>query len=305
MILYLYSLIVVLMHFTKMSLVTAARLYIFSIGCFSLWLCSLYFKKLGNPIKHQYLALLVGTAFSFFFLPIDGFGEREHLMVMLGLPYILSTIVLTETGETGKTGLRILVGLMAGIGFLLKPLFLLAPLFIEIYLAIITRRAKNLIRIELLCILLLLIVYLASIYFLQPNYYKVILPFVARYYVGFNALDPHYFLFSFDTFIYLFTLAATLMVYKKLHQPHLFNVLLISAAAFFIVFVVPGETWRYHKIPFYTTITFLYILLLITYIHHFKAEKRQLTSADSFSRYLFPLPLCFIMVLLFTRGSPK
>ena len=59
------------------------------------------------------------------------FGQREYLCVVLVMPYLaLSAARAQENHEVDTLG-SLLVGLLAGIGFAIKPYFLAVPALIE------------------------------------------------------------------------------------------------------------------------------------------------------------------------------
>ena len=70
--------------------------------------------------------------------PGPEFGQREHLMIVAGLPYLLLSQARLEGRETVR-GLTLATTLFAGLAFALKPHFLLIPLMVEA--AVITRAA--------------------------------------------------------------------------------------------------------------------------------------------------------------------
>ena len=60
------------------------------------------------------------------------FGQREHIMIVLVLPYILLH-ALRQSGGTSQAWIVTLVGIMAGVGFALKPYFLVLYLALEVH----------------------------------------------------------------------------------------------------------------------------------------------------------------------------
>ena len=79
-------------------------------------------------------AALLLLAFVLLVLVGGMFGQREHLMLMLILPYAFAAAIISE-GEQVPRALALLTGIMAGVGFALKPYFVPAFLGLEIYLA--------------------------------------------------------------------------------------------------------------------------------------------------------------------------
>ncbi len=77
--------------------------------------------------------------------PADQFGQREHFLMVLVLPYLLLT-VLTARGLRLSRITAMSLGLAAGPGFALKPHYLLVPLALEAYRFAATRRWQTLLR---------------------------------------------------------------------------------------------------------------------------------------------------------------
>jgi hypothetical protein len=65
--------------------------------------------------------------------PNNMFAQREHLMLVLAMPYLLVASGRAD-GEELSVRLKIATGLMAGVGFAMKPYFLTMPLFVELYI---------------------------------------------------------------------------------------------------------------------------------------------------------------------------
>ncbi|MBU0723866.1 MAG: hypothetical protein KJ904_10475 [Alphaproteobacteria bacterium] len=65
--------------------------------------------------------------------PNNMFSQREHIMLVLTMPYLL-----VASGRAGASPLslrlRILTGLLAGLGFAMKPYFLVVPVLVELYI---------------------------------------------------------------------------------------------------------------------------------------------------------------------------
>ncbi|MFN3818413.1 hypothetical protein [Blastomonas sp.] len=74
----------------------------------------------------QRTMLLVAVLAAFFVLPIAEFGQREHLMLMLAMPYLL-VLALGDLGPQAGPAEKIAIGLVAALGLMLKPYLLLIP----------------------------------------------------------------------------------------------------------------------------------------------------------------------------------
>ena len=73
--------------------------------------------------------------FLFSVLPNEHFGQREHLMFVAAAPYLFASMARAE-GVSPRTGTAIAIGLVAGLGFAMKPYYLAIPAAVELYLLI-------------------------------------------------------------------------------------------------------------------------------------------------------------------------
>lgn len=124
--------------------------------------------------------LLVGTAiFTLLAYPGDEFGQREHLLAILSLPYLVVAAARSE-GEGRDAAIG--VALLAFIGFALKPYFALLPLAVEIVVAWRLGMARY--RRDPTAYVLIAsgILYLGATALFWPAYFTVVMPTVGRYY---------------------------------------------------------------------------------------------------------------------------
>ena len=108
--LYVYLIIII-------SLLTVYKLSATTIGSLSLRSRQLF-----------YLTLI----FIIFSIPYRDFGQREHLAMVLILPYLFSVPARLNNAAISMPWL-IIAGLFAGLGFALKPFFIIIWLAVEIY----------------------------------------------------------------------------------------------------------------------------------------------------------------------------
>jgi len=107
----------------------AVGLSVTALLCWSLLLCA-WVAPAAEPAGRLLLGLLLPVLLMT--LPGNDFGQREHLMVAGGLPYLLLAARRLQ-GETKVPG-RLAVTVTAGILFALKPHFLAIPLLVELAL---------------------------------------------------------------------------------------------------------------------------------------------------------------------------
>jgi hypothetical protein len=109
----------------------------------------------------------------------SAFGQREHLMTALILPYAYAASAAAR-GERTPPGLAIVIGLLAGVGFALKPFFVLAAAAAELFLA--ARRGLRVwLRPEALAMAGVGLVYAMALLTLAPEYFDVARRFAPLY----------------------------------------------------------------------------------------------------------------------------
>ena len=136
-----------LASFTGLSVGAALNLWVASLLGLSLFLTSRIvrvgdFVRLMNPIALAAVAFVL-------VVPVGrDFGQREHLMMILTLPYF-AVVGQRVAGGDVRSGQALGAGLLAAVGFSLKPYFLLAPVLVRIGTALWqrklfdTRRSEN------------------------------------------------------------------------------------------------------------------------------------------------------------------
>jgi hypothetical protein len=66
--------------------------------------------------------------------PGFSFGQREHACVLFGMPYLAAAVLRLQGGQISRKSLATCIGVLAGIGFALKPHFLAVPALVELLL---------------------------------------------------------------------------------------------------------------------------------------------------------------------------
>ncbi len=160
---------------------------LFAVFAFALVLCSL---ALCNRLRSCLPAGLGQAAIlllAFVLLVVVGgmFGQREHLMLTLILPYAFAAAIISDGGKVPRA-LACGTGVMAGIGFALKPYFLPAFLGVELYLA--ARRGPGLWgRAQALAVWVCFFAYAAVVLALTPEY----LPYAWSIRDAYRSYHPH------------------------------------------------------------------------------------------------------------------
>lgn len=174
-------------------------------------------------------------------LPGYDFGQREHLMMLAALPYLMGA-ARRNAGERPRGMLGGAV--LAAIGFALKPHFLAIPALVE--LAVLMRTRRPALGVPLLMAALWL-AYLGLIVTLFPAYVSDVLPMVRALYLGIGEgsalevmLTPR-----------LGTAELLLLAVSPLalRRPGLACMLVLAAIGAWIAALVQHKGWTYHVLP--------------------------------------------------------
>jgi hypothetical protein len=196
-----------------------------------------------------------GLAFAFVcvfgVMPARDFGQRDHLLALLLLPYILAAAAYAE-GEIGiSRWLRIAIGIVAGLGVSLKPHHLLVPLVIEAALLLLRRdRNRRLLRPEAVSLAVTCAAYLAAIRLLSPEYLTDILPILRDTYWAIGHLTLAGLVWQ---SIELHVLAAVVLCMylasgRQRARP-LTTLLIVAGVASAVAYYFQGTGWYYQQLP--------------------------------------------------------
>ena len=219
-------------------------------------------KDLSRLNRHIFIAL-IGIALTWG--AGETFGQRDPLMFILILPYALLIHLMTINVRANLL-LRILIGIMAGIGIALKPYFLAILIALEIYLMWSKKSIFTWLRIETILIATLLIAYISWVYFYIPEYFATILPYALKSYEiyrhsPFTMLLEHQKTLSLYVLLTLYILSRG-RLHKKLPME---GALLALAVGCIISFMIQRLGFTYHLAPvfylFFTLITYNVIIL--------------------------------------------
>ena len=196
------------------------------------------------------LVLLAGCTALCAFAIFD-LGQREHLLTVFTLPYAL-LVISRAGGGAVPAGVAMGVGVLAALGFGLKPHFLAVPFLFEVYLL---ARAQDwrrdwrvVFRPESLGLAGALLLYAGAAVWLTPEYFSRILPFALLVY-GAYSQSLIAVLLSWQTLIVPALAIVHLLSRRHQARPEIADVFLIAGAAYYAIYVVQLKSWTYHEVP--------------------------------------------------------
>lgn len=177
------------------------------------------------------------------------FGQREHLFVILALPYLFAV----GTGAMDRLTLteRCALGFAAGIAVCFKPPHALALVGAEIVIALTRRSLRRIISPEVLMMVGTCAAYLLAVRVITPAYTKQMLPVLLDTYWAYGTFTALGLLsgvkFRLLAALLLLILSLTLRRRRPLSQ--LVAVLAAASVGAFLAYVQQGTDWSYHRLP--------------------------------------------------------
>ena len=223
-------------------------LYVFALAGLSLLLARRLLRAVPDLPRHAARGLLLAALIVLLVIPARDFGQREHLMVALALPYLLLAALRALDGACERPQAA-LIGVLAGLGFALKPHFLLVPLALEIYLLLRARRLGACFRSETLALAATLLLYGLAILIFTPDYLTRVVPFALEVYNGAYRNPLSYVLFRQEMVLLAIGLFLHLAARRGPAFKELADVFFIAATGFILVFVVQMKGWNYQLYP--------------------------------------------------------
>jgi hypothetical protein len=196
-------------------------------------------------------------------MPARDFGQREHLLVLLTLPYLLAVAMAAQipgTEATSDTRLSriptaaaVAIGIAAGLGLSLKPHHLFVPLAVEAAVAVRRGRLRTLLRPEPVALLATCLAYLAAIRLFTPEYLTTIVPILRDTYWAIGDLTIKQLLAESIELHILAVVAVAFWFILRLwwQRPAdpLAVVFLVAGAASALAYYLQGTGWYYQQIP--------------------------------------------------------
>lgn len=263
MIFILYTPIVLFQKWTQLDIRYVTYGYIILLAWISIFVCNYLLKKIITK-NDDYLryGMIAALTFDYLFMTLVDFGQREHILLMFIMPYFFS-VVLRAQHKSIPSFTALLIGVMAGLVFSLKPFFLAPLVLLELYLMIVRKNLFAWFRIETLMIACVIMFYLAFVYVFYHVYLDTMLPLLSHW----------YFVSTKETWLIIFSrekvLFCTMMVayyflfYKKDYFRELTQVLLLALVGLFMAFLIPRSAWGYHVLPCFA----VGVVLCVIYVY--------------------------------------
>jgi len=252
---------VVLARHADLFPVHAFIVYVFGVISVSLWLAWRLLRQDANLPSALRHGILLAALFGFAIYPAGSFGQREHLMLVLAFPYLIAT-ALRARGIAVDRLEAVAVGIVAAIGFALKPYFFLAPAALELYLLANTRNLRGIFRSETISLAVSVLLYVTSIALFTPEYLTKIVPYALQVYDDAYA-NPLWDVVGRREMILLPVIVVMQLATRRQQLfRHFADVFSIAAVCFLAIYLVQAKGWPYQIYPAST----LWLLATVVYL---------------------------------------
>lgn len=233
---------------TGMGSIVTFYSVLLALTAMSLLLVNRYLRLLHDVPDTARAMLCVFIAAVILFMPAMDFAEREHLMVLLFLPWPFLRLARSRGAQLGLAEASI-VGLMAAMAICIKPQSLLAPLGVELALLLRFRNFRSLFAVENIAAAAFALLYGAAIIIFEPSFFETIMPLGITAYVPFYGYA--------NSVIWLFSLHSVMLVafavflWQRTEGPLADIAALLGAAAlgFILSYFIQYKGFHYQILP--------------------------------------------------------
>jgi hypothetical protein len=258
--------------------VLAAVLVALTIGV--MWLGARLLRLEARQSAVARGAVLLSCAAAVLLLPERGLGQREHLTVLLIIPYVLLCAVRADGIARVSRGLTLMVAAAAAVGFGLKPHFCAALLALMVYVAVKRRDLRAALTLENITVVSLLALYAVAVLVWTPEYMTQMVGIAVGHYGAYTSELSQ--LLQGPTVRLLLAalvmlLCASSWLSGSRDSVRVIQALALTGLAFFVLYVVEGTTFRYHLLP----AEVFYVMALATTIATFVGTMANKSTATA------------------------
>lgn len=243
-----------LSRWTGLPATSAFIVSVFAMMTIALFWSRRIFRRSAELGREEAVILLAAAFVALCVLPVRDFGQRDHLMVVLAMPYFLLSVFRPSLSPAE----RFAIGVLAVLGLALKPHFVVFPAAIAFLSLVRERRIGAIFNPEHLAILAGFVGYLVFVRLAYPEYFEFIIPAGMEVYGVYGTplavvLNPAIF-FPLLVLLGLFMLRP---VSSDLRWQRSLTLLVIGGAAL-AVYLLQFKGWTYQRIPVYATLWLLW-----------------------------------------------
>lgn len=335
LIFYLYLLPVFISKLFSLSVPQGLYAYLFLLASISLMSCAVLLRMIFFDNKFFAQIFLVFLAITWLILPAFEFGQREHIMMVLVFPYFCLAS-LRANNKTVSFNFAFFVGLLAGIGFAIKPFFYIPFLLIETYLLLTSSRDLSAgpsnyshflgpahkaqdneqklgllswARIETVTILTIGLIYIVLTLVFYPNFIHIVLPEKSLLFYG----QSGYHDFSLANMVlrpnFLFC-CLVLLVFALAPKPQKHKefgrVMLLGLIGFMSCYIFQHAPFYYRILPALAQACLILLFLIFLHLESFFIPKlKNILILSGIILFIFNFPLLNTYAIICDQSLTK
>ncbi len=257
---YINTLPVYLANISGLEIPTAFNIFVLTLAVYSAAALFYLLSKLTPvfSLPSRLVLAAVCLLFSLWVLRAGEFGQRDHLFALAYIPWLYCRAI-RHSGGGVPTWAGIVIGLIGGPMFLLKPHFCLIVALVEAWLLLLSRRFSTLWSPEIPALACWVLAYAIHFYFIPPEmrdeFFFRWLPFVmANYDVYDHAMSEIARQFSAKFWLLKVPVILTVLILMtKQRLPNNWKLqlhgLIASTLLAYGIFVAQHKGWAYHLLP--------------------------------------------------------
>ena len=206
---------------------------------------------LNPPLDREHVHRLnTMVAVALFLVPFAQLGQREQFLLAFTLPYLLAAAGRAD-GQHLPPKTQVFLGLLAGLGFIIKPYALIVPLLVEGMIARNQRRFWALFNPTSLAIGAVCLLYGVWIVVAFPAYIAFYVPLVTEAYpsFGWHADRLMLILFPLITIVAAMGYGILQAIQQNTFRPH-HQIWIAACVGFALLVLIQGKFFFYHAYPF-------------------------------------------------------
>lgn len=179
-------------------------------------------------------------------LPAYDFGQKEHIAVILGLPFL---VMIANEARPAALPIRIYASVLAAVGFFLKPHFAALPVLLLLLSAYRARSWRPLKSVEAVTLLVAAVMNALVVVLVFPDWF-VCTRWAADLYGAYrrNSFEDMLTVESVPAFTATLVLLAALAAVSRNFRSAA-AVFLLASAYSYLVYLLQGKGWRYQFLP--------------------------------------------------------
>jgi len=294
LIVWLGTLPVLLAKLSGLTIGFSFKAIIFAMAAMSL----IFSAKILKIQNSNYIGpIIVAATYALTIFPSFSFGQREHILVILCLPYLF---VASAAAKRIQLPLwRIIVAsILAGIGFCIKPYFVLIPAAVELFM-LARLKKETFRRPEPYIMVLVGVSYVLAIFIFTPEYNSKIIGYATEVYSAGHGYPTERVLHASTPIIFFSVYGLMLLFYErvKIADVHAeYAVLACAALGSVAVFFAQFKGWVYHLVP--ANIFVLILFIGAIYYLLFKSDFKILNVIKSIPLVVFVFVMAVFLVLM-------